>query len=335
MRSNAPHLLEGLLPEAAASLYQRLLTAGRIRLGDIDEPEGLRELIDRGFARESYVGEPVVIPIEPARAVENALLVAQQRMLEQHRLLARVLEQMPGLQHAYMTGSEELASALHSIRVFTDPAEIGALSVEICLSAQREVSNLETAHFTRPPDPRSVKVPPKDVVDRGVKFRNIYARSVLDLPGSGEMLRRCAEAGWEQRIVTELPMKMVLIDERAALLPLDPTGMTGAALVRAPVIVAMLRSYFDLLWHRALPMDSPSGLRDGGSAGGVGNSGRLSAVQERVLRLMLTGATDATVARHLGMSERTVRRHVATLLELLGVDNRVTAAVVAVRDGWV
>lgn len=322
MRSNAPHLLEGLLPESAASLYQQLLTAGRIRLCDIDEPDGLRELIDRGFARESYVGEPVVIPIEPARAVENALLVAQQRMLEQHRLLARVLEQMPGLQHAYVAGSEELADALHAIRVITEPAEIGALSVEMCLSAQREVSNLETAHFSRPPDPRSVKVPPKAVLDRGVKFRNIYARSVLELPGSGEMLLRCAEAGWEQRLVTELPMKMVLIDERAALLPLDPTGMTGAALVRAPVIVAMLRSYFDMLWNRALPMDSPL-------------DGRLSAVQARVLRLMLTGATDAAVARHLGMSERTVRRHVATLLELLGVDNRVTAAVVAVRDGWV
>ena len=326
VRSNAPHLLEGLLPEAAASLYQRLLTAGRIRLCDIAEPDGLRELIDRGFARESYVGEPVVIPVEPARAVENALLVAQQRMLEQHRMLARVLEQMPGLQHAYVAGSEELADALQTIRVITDPAEIGALSVEICLSAQREVSNLETAHFTRPPDPRSVRVPPKDVVDRGVRFRSIYARPVLELPGSGEMLRRCAEAGWEQRIVTELPMKMVLIDERAALLPLDPTGMAGAALVRAPVIVAMLRSYFDLLWHRALPMDAAA---DGAA------DGRLSGVQERVLRLMLTGATDATVARHLGMSERTVRRHVATLLELLGVDNRVTAAVVAVRDGWV
>lgn len=317
-----PHLLEGLLAEAAASLYERLLAAGRIRLCDIDEPEGLRELIDRGFARERYVGDPVVIPVEPARAVENALLVAQQRMLEQHRLLARAFEQMPGLQHTYVTGAGELPDALLSIRVLTDPAEIGALSVEICLSAQREVSNLETAHFTRPPDPRSVKVPPRDVVDRGVKFRNIYARSVLDLPGSGEMLRRCAAAGWEQRIVTELPMKLVLIDESAALLPLDPTGMAGAVLVRAPVIVAMLRSYFDTLWHRAMPMDSLT-------------AGRLSGVQDRVLRLMLTGATDATVARHLGMSERTVRRHVATLLELLGVDNRVTAAVVAVRDGWV
>jgi DNA-binding CsgD family transcriptional regulator len=316
------HVLEGLLPEAAALLYERLLAAGRIRLCDIDETEGLRELIDRGFARERYVGEPVVIPVEPARAVENAVLVVQQKMLEQHRLLARVLEQMPGLQQAYVAGSDELSEALESIRVLSDPAEIGALSVEICLSAQRDVSNLETAHFTRPPDPRSVKVPPKDVVDRGVKFRNIYARSVLDLPGSGEMLRRCAEAGWEQRIVTDLPMKMVLIDERAALLPLDPTGMTGAVLVRAPVILAMLRSYFDMLWHKALPMDP---LDDG----------RLTTVQGRVLRLMLTGATDAAVARHLGMSERTVRRHVATLLEQLGVDNRVTAAVVAVRDGWV
>ncbi len=45
--------------------------------------------------------------------------------------------------------------------------------------------------------------------------------------------------------------------------------------------------------------------------------------------------TDAAVARHLGISERTVRRHVGALLETLGASNRVTLAVTAVRDGWV
>jgi DNA-binding NarL/FixJ family response regulator len=50
---------------------------------------------------------------------------------------------------------------------------------------------------------------------------------------------------------------------------------------------------------------------------------------------MLTGMTDAAISRHMGTSERTVRRHVASVLETFGVDNRITAAVVAVREGWI
>jgi DNA-binding CsgD family transcriptional regulator len=192
-----------------------------------------------------------------------------------------------------------------------------------------------------------VKLPPADVLARGVQFRNIYARGVLDIPGAGEMIRRCRAGGWQQRVVPDLPVKMVLVDERAALLPLDPTGMEGAALIRAPVIVAMLRSYFELLWARSVPLagpspagpspagPSPAGPSPAGPNPAGPSLGRLSDATDQVLRLMLTGMTDAAIARHLGTSERTVRRHVASVLETLGVDNRITAAVVAVREGWV
>jgi DNA-binding NarL/FixJ family response regulator len=45
--------------------------------------------------------------------------------------------------------------------------------------------------------------------------------------------------------------------------------------------------------------------------------------------------TDTAIARHLNISDRTVRRHVGALLELLGATNRVSLAVTAVREGWV
>src|SRR5207249_2175026 len=108
-----------------------------------------------------------------------------------------------------------------------------------------------------------------------------------------------------------------------ALLPLDPTGVDGAVLVRAPVIVAALRTFFEMLWSRAVP------LRPGS------DDGKLTGVQGSVLRLMVAGLTDTAIGRQLGISERTVRRHISTVLELLNVDNRITAAAVAVREGWI
>jgi DNA-binding CsgD family transcriptional regulator len=318
------HPLAGLLPADTAEVYQKLLTAGRFVIAEHPElaaSDEVRRLIESGFARERYVDEPAIVPVEPARAIEQAILVAQQRILDEQRLLARAREQMDSLQRSYFAGAEA-GDPGASVEVLTDPKEIGALSVELAMSAQRDVANLETAHWRRPPDPRSAKVPPPEVLARGVRFRNIYARAVLDVPGSDEMIRRCIEGGWELRMLPELPMKMVLVDDRAALLPLDPTGVEGAVLVRSPVIVAALRMFFELLWSRA------TGL-------GPGADPRLSPLHSTVLRLMAGGLTDAAIGRQLGTSERTVRRHISTILERMNVDNRITAAAVAVREGWI
>jgi DNA-binding CsgD family transcriptional regulator len=324
MEASVSHPLAGLLPAGAAEVYQRLLAAGKFVISDHPELAASAEmgsLIEAGFARERYVDEPAIVPVEPARAVENALLGAQRKLLDQQRLMVRAREHMDLLQRTYLV-SAEVSDAAASIQIVTDPAEIGAMSVDLCMSAKQDVANLETAHFRRPPDPRSAKVPPPEVVARGVRFRNIYAKAVLDIPGSDEMVRRCIAGGWELRMVPEIPMKMVLIDDSAALLPLDPTGVGGAALVRSPVIVAAMRLFFELLWHRATPL-------------GPGSDGRLSPVHSTILRLMAGGLTDAAIGRQLGASERTVRRHIAAILELMSVDNRMTAVAVAVREGWI
>jgi hypothetical protein len=57
-----------------------------------------------------------------------------------------------------------------------------------------------------------------------------------------------------------VPMKMKLTNHTAALLPLTPTGTSGALLIRAPVITAALRQYFEMLWEKRRPL-RPNGLR--------------------------------------------------------------------------
>jgi DNA-binding CsgD family transcriptional regulator len=309
--------LTAILSGKAAALYERLVTGGGLPLTDDHDEEAVRDLVDKGFARRRHVGTPMLVPVEPARAVDNALLVLQQQIIERHQMLIHLRDEMNTLQRAYLS-SEAPGEMVH---VLTDRAEIGALSVELALSARRDVASVETEHFTTPPDPRSARLPPAEVVERGVTFRNIYSRAALEIPGAAEMVASSVAGGWACRVYPALPMKMVLVDDRAALLPLDPTGMSGAVLVQAPVIVAAMRSYFELLWGRATPLQS--------------GAGKLTADQDQVLRLVITGMTDMAIARHLGVSERTVRRHVGALLERLQADNRVALAAIAVREHWV
>ena len=91
-------------------------------------------------------------------------------------------------------------------------------------------------------------------------------------------------------------------------------------LVRSPVLVSMLADYFELLWSRATPLDG----------GGV-----LTGVQRRILRLAAVGFKDEAIARNLGLSSRSVRRHMEKLATRSGASNRLTLGIAAARLGWV
>jgi two-component system NarL family response regulator len=61
--------------------------------------------------------------------------------------------------------------------------------------------------------------------------------------------------------------------------------------------------------------------------------GQLTPREVEVLQLMATGMENSEIARELVISTRTARNHVASILEKLHMQNRIQAAVYAVRQG--
>jgi DNA-binding CsgD family transcriptional regulator len=119
-------------------------------------------------------------------------------------------------------------------------------------------------------------------------------------------------------------MKMKLADESIAMLPLTPTGLSGALLIRSSVIVGALREYFEMLWERATPF------------GAVSAESSLNDKERRVLSLLVEGVSDSVIAKRTGMGLSTVRRHTATIRAKLGHDHHHFAAgAAAVRRGWI
>ncbi|MEU7790256.1 LuxR C-terminal-related transcriptional regulator [Amycolatopsis sp. NPDC049159] len=314
-------MLEGLLSADAGALYDAMVRSGPVALDDprAASPE-MQELLDRGFVRRDYRDDPVLAPMEPVRAVDHAILGAQQRLVEQQRQIVAARQQLDLLQTVYRAtygGGSDAA-----VEVLSDPQRIGALSLELCLSAKEEFLTFTTRHFKRKPDANTAMALPDAVTERGVRLRNVYERAALEFEGAKGVVEASIAAGWTMRVASELPMKMVIADQHSALLPLDPSGMAGAVFVRSPTIVAGLRMLFELVWTQAVP------LGDGQQRHG------LTPTQAKVLDLLATGMTDGAIARHLDVSERTVRRHVQGLLDALQADNRVAAVHAATRLGW-
>lgn len=62
---------------------------------------------------------------------------------------------------------------------------------------------------------------------------------------------------------------------------------------------------------------------------------RLSVREMEVLKLMAEGQSNSEIAAHLYLSHNTIKTHVRGIFNKLGVDHRVQAAVVALRQGLI
>jgi hypothetical protein len=164
----------------------------------------------------------------------------------------------------------------------------------------------------------------QDLLRTGRRSRAIYpARALEEAP---EVIRARARAGEHVRILAEVPCRVAVLGDAAALLPQEVGGGLGRVLViRQEAMVDALRLLFTSLWERAMPVP---GL-DGRPAS--------EGVEDRQLLLdqLARGAKDEQIARVLGLSLRTVRRRVAEVMDELGADSRFQAGVEAVRRGWV
>lgn len=137
------------------------------------------------------------------------------------------------------------------------------------------------------------------------------------------MLTAFAERGADVRIARRISYRTVVVDHARAIVVTE-TGMgpLPALLICEPTLVAAVCARFEALRAMSLPV-------------GVDCDDALSARGVReILEVLRSGATDEMAARTLGVSERTVRRRVASVMTLLGASGRFEAGFRAARAGW-
>lgn len=131
---------------------------------------------------------------------------------------------------------------------------------------------------------------------------------------------RLVEGGAELRTVRAVPQAAVVFDRALAVVvdPGDGVRPPTARPVTDPAMVRCLIDMFDVLWESA----SPFVPDDTGYAEDIADD-----FQRSIAQLMSQGLTDEAVARRLGMSVRTCRRHIAALMRSLDSVSRFQAGV--------
>ena len=329
-RDRVRTLFEGLVPGDLLAAYDRLLARGGCPKDEAGTFAGghrlVRALTDRGMAHvlpPSLAGPAWLQPAPPDLALQGVLAGLQAKALRDQEQILDGHRRLAGAQAQPRAGPAG-GFPQHLVEVVADRAEITRLSASLINAAGKDWMTLENMD-TEMPLTMDFAQPPLPAAGGRVCCRSIYAAAVMDHPVGRRLVLACTEAGEQARLLPDVPMKMKLADQNAALLPLTPAGTAGL-LVRAPLITAALRAYFEMLWEKASPVAAG---RPAAAAG------RLPAAQQTVLALMAEGLHDDAIARRANLSTTTVRRHIAALMKRLEVTSRFAAGAAAQRRGWI
>ncbi len=164
------------------------------------------------------------------------------------------------------------------------------------------------------------------VISRVPTVRLLYATQTAHDPENGETLCAYADAGADVRVASHVPERMIIADRACAVVPLvSEFEGRGALVVREPTIV---KNLFRLYWSQfrtAVPVQRF-----------IAGVPAQSEPGDRLLLLVLkSGVRDQAAAEQLGVSLRTLRRHVADLMDRLGATTRFQAAILAAERGWI
>ncbi|MFJ8637399.1 LuxR C-terminal-related transcriptional regulator [Streptomyces sp. NPDC093568] len=166
-----------------------------------------------------------------------------------------------------------------------------------------------------------------DLFGRGVEMRTLYQDSVRNDQDTFRYAQWLTESGGQVRTTPVLPIRMVLFDDTAALLPIDPDNTAaGAVQVSGPCVITALTALHEAVWERAAPFGTAADRERDGEG--------LTGQERQMLKLLAQGMTDEVAARHLGIGVRTARRMMSSLMQRLGARSRFEAGVLAERCGW-
>jgi sugar-specific transcriptional regulator TrmB len=317
------------LDEAHESAYRALVSVGaadvpdlarRLTIGEYDTERALRRLELHGLAAQSTARPGRWVAAPPGVAL-GALLTQQRHELEKAELATALLAE------EYRAAAAE--TAVHDlVEVVAGASAVTRRFLQLQLGASDEVCALVTGN------PVAVTGMENDAEEqaagRGVRYRVVIERAVLDLPDGRTQLAAALGRGEQVRVVDKVPTKLVVADRTLALVPLTSHSAEPAALVvHASGLLELLCGLFESVWRDAHP------LHPGASGAAEQEPDGPDGTDLEVLSLLLAGLTDASVAKQLDLGLRTVQRRVKRLMELTGATTRLQLGWHAYERGWV
>ncbi|MFF9056599.1 LuxR family transcriptional regulator [Streptomyces erythrochromogenes] len=235
---------------------------------------------------------------------ENRL---RRRLETLERTRARLSSLIPLYEETYRRGADSGA-----VEVVESRDRVMLLIADTAARCTEEVLTVQPGGG-RPPGYLERALPRDlEMLGRGVRLHTLYQHTARYSPGTQEYVQAVGAAGAEVRTLGELFGKMLVFDRATAFLPVWDNP-DAAVVLREPSAVAFLCSVFANAWSLAEPFSASY------------TATTSAQLQDTIAGRLADGAKDELIARRLGMSLRTCRRHIAELMDELGAESRFQA----------
>ncbi|MEU5796320.1 regulatory LuxR family protein [Streptomyces sp. PsTaAH-130] len=321
------------LDRTCESVYRALLARPRLGLGDLRSDLGLSDtdlrraldnLSELALIRTSSDSPNSFRAVDPEIGVQALIARQQERLaMEQQRIAqlrlaaAQLTAEFSLARPRHITEDVERLDSIEEIRdrISILVRDVTSDVMTLAPDGAQTAENMDAAH------PQDL-----DLLKRGVRMRTVYLDSVRNSPATTTYANWLTDLGGEVRTAPSLPIRLMILDHRTAIVPTDEEDSgAGALVVTASGTIAALCALFDTIWENAVPLGTATRDRD---------ERGLTPQEAEALRLLSRGLTDQVVAKRLGVSPRTARRIAADLMEFLGARSRFQAGCRAVARGW-
>lgn len=298
--------------------------AGLARAVGGDEEE-IRHSLDRlsraGLLAETDgSGSPLFLAVSPEAAAARLAVPVEAHIREQREMLSEAQAEISRFLPTYLDRDRRV----NALQVVDNVHDVRHLLNKAAHHCRREVLSAQPGGGARVPEAmREALDRDRAMLERGIRLRTLYHHAARFNSPSQSYVTAASALGAEYRTVHDLFGRLIVFDRELAFIQAQD-DQYGAVVVREASMVAYLCEIFDRTWALAKPFSNAS-------ADGLEEVAR--EVHRTILQLLAAGIKDETLARRLGMSLRTTRRHIASIMQELGASSRFQAGVIAAERG--
>ncbi|KJY42455.1 hypothetical protein VR41_07735 [Streptomyces sp. NRRL B-1568] len=156
----------------------------------------------------------------------------------------------------------------------------------------------------------------ESLIRRGVSLRTLYQHSARYSRPTAAYAERLTAQGAQVRIVPGELTRMIIFDDSCGLLEVQDNS-SAALIVGDRHVLNFMTQVFERTWLAAEPFSRPAPDDAAKDA--------IDGVRATIMSLLAAGLDDRSIAKRLGISQRTCQRHVAEVMTILGATSRFQA----------
>jgi len=256
---------------------------------------------------------PLSNAIELIIARQEASIAKQQAQVAEQRAYARALL------------TELSAHNVNEVEIVEGYAAVKSCLDRIQDETEKEITIFAPGGGHSPDAIEAAQESDTKLHNRGVVTRTVLLASVKQDVGTMKYAEWLCEQGSAVRVVSKLPTRLLISDQKVAVIPRGSNALDGIAVYHNKLTVNALQDLFEKTWDSASPIGpTPTPKRSG-----------LTDRERAVFELVARGYTNKAIASKLAIADRTVGRILEDVANKLGLKSRIEVVYYAAKNNWI